>query len=140
MTVRIFYTGDLITPDGSDSSVYGDPCEPGYGAIHESGWVSPDWTLWEVRDDRDAVEPDQYTPDDGPLIDWAADTITRRLNGVEHQGADTRSIYSADSISDAYTGQSIMLAAHIEGMPDNLISAVIRLLAFRDASARSVRA
>lgn len=67
MTYQVFFTGDLITPDDSDTDVYGEPTEAGHGAHLDSGWVSLDWdsgkTVYENRED---VGPDRYTPDDEP--------------------------------------------------------------------------
>lgn len=120
---RIFYTGTLIIPNGTDISVYGEPCEDGYGATMESGWVSPDWSLSEVYENRDDVQPDEWEEEDGDVVEWVIERLSARLIGLEPHGqGDT--FYAADANGpwDAcYTGVSINLAAHVEGLtPDQL--------------------
>jgi len=127
MALEIYYTGDLITPDGSDSSVYGDPCEPGDGATLESGWVSPDWSLGEVHEDRDAVLPDRWRPVDGPMVDWIIERLRDRLNGVESTGGRGGTFYALESTGPydaAYTGVSLMMAAHVHGASESMLRAV----------------
>jgi hypothetical protein len=116
--IRIYYTGTLITPDGSDTGVYGDACEPGAGATMATGWVDPNWSRYEVREDRDDVRPDVFTADDGPLIDWIVRRLVDRLSWIESPAdSDGRTYYAAESDSDPYTGESMMLAAHIDAPP-----------------------
>lgn len=130
--LRVFYTGDLIVPDGSDS--FDDmPCEEGTGATVSHGWVDPDWSLGEVRDERDEVTPDEWTPDDGPMIDWIIDRIGERLGWVadpEPQGSGG-TFYAAEATGpwDAcYTGVSLRLAAHAEGATPEIMRAVSHAL------------
>jgi hypothetical protein len=55
---RVYYTGDLITPDDTDTDVYGEATEEGHGATLESGWISPDWSSYVVHENRGDVAPD----------------------------------------------------------------------------------
>lgn len=118
--VCIYYTGTLITPDGSDSFA-GQPCEPGTGATEMSGWVDPDWSLGEVRANREDVRPDTWTPDDGPMIDWAVTAVANRLGWIDSpESSDGRTYYAAEATGpyDAlYTGVSLTLAAHVDAPP-----------------------
>lgn len=123
MTVQIFYTGTLITPDGSDS-FDGEPCEEGTGATVTDGWVSPDWSRKDVYDNREDVAPDTYTPDDGPLIEWIAERLGTRLIGIEDNGGDVRTFYSSDADTDPYTGVSLRMAAHVDA-PANIVRAAV---------------
>lgn len=118
--VEIWFAGDLITPDDSDTDCYGDPCLPGYGYTLDSGWVDPDWSLWEIWDNREDVRPDEILLSD--LLDWIDDTgqdlealildrVTDRLGPLDSQDGD--SYYSADEIQNYITGQTQILSAHI---------------------------
>lgn len=126
--LQIFYTGDLITPNGSDVSVHGDPCEDGCGADMVSGWVDPDWSLGEVRESHEDVRPDVWSPEDGPMIEWIVDRLRERLNGVEVEGAGDRGTFYAQEptgpYDSAYTGVELMMAAHVEGASPEILRAV----------------
>jgi hypothetical protein len=128
MMLRIYYTGDLIIPDGSDTGVYGDPCEDGMGATVESGWVDPGWSLGVVRESQEDVRPDVWEPDDGPMIEWILERLSDRLNGVEVESAgESGTFYACDATGPydaAYTGVSMMLAAHVEGASPEMLRAV----------------
>lgn len=126
--LQIFYTGDLITPNGSDFSVYGDPCEEGCGADMVSGWVDPDWSLGEVRENREDVRPDVWTPEDGPMIDWIVNRLRKRINVLEVGSAGERGTFYAQEPTGpydaAYTGVELMMAAHVDGASPEMLSAV----------------
>jgi hypothetical protein len=137
MTVEIYYTGDLMTPDGSDTDCYGDGCEPGSGFTLENGWVDPDWTLSEVRESHDDVCPDAYDPENGPLIEWVTDTIISRI-GLPEEGSERGTFYACDSeIISHYTGQEIRLAAHVYGASPAVLSAVRYRLAWLERCAKA---
>lgn len=125
MTVQIFYTGNLVISDGSDIDVHGDGCEPGHGQTLESGWVDPDWTLWEVYENYSDVRPDTFTSDDGPLIEWVADQLTERLGWPEDMECARPTVYASNAIETAYGDKSMRLAAHVDGLSDNLWRAVV---------------
>lgn len=128
MSVRIYYTGDLIVPDASDS-FDGEPCEDGTGATVSHGWVDPDWSLGEVREERDDVRPDawQSFDSDGPVIDWVVERIGERLGWVESPEHADGTLYASEATGpyDAcYTGVSLRMAAHVEGLSPVLLRAV----------------
>lgn len=129
---HIYYTGTLITPDGSDS-FDGEPCEDGSGATVTSGWVDPDWSLGEVRTDRDDVRPDTWTPDDGPMIEWVIERIGARLGWVDSpESSDRGTYYAAETTGpwDAcYTGVSLRMAAHVDASPEVLRAVSLALTA-----------
>lgn len=99
------------------TNVYGEETESGYGEVLTSGWVSPDWTLWDVYESHEDVAPDVMDEDDledMTPVDWLAQQITSRLGAVEMwDGGD--SFYAADATTHPYEGKSIRLAAHPEG-------------------------
>jgi len=114
VTRQVFYTADLITPDGSDTDVYGDSCEVGHGATLTSGWVSPDWSRWDVYENKEDVKPDVYANDDGDVAEWLARVINDRLGAVEGHALDT-SWYAVDADENYTTGVNRHMAAHPEG-------------------------
>lgn len=118
MTVDIYFTGTLITPDDSDTNVYGEPCEPGYGESMADGWVDPDWSLWTVWETREDVRP--HTIDSEDLEDPEDPEEFRRaiLEGIgDVLGAidytDGHSFYAADELIDYRDGERMSLAAHL---------------------------
>lgn len=130
MSVQIYYTGVVTTPDGSDfDGYYGEPVEEGTGFTYESGWFSPSWSRTTVYADRDDVTPDTYSPDDGPLIEWLLDRLSERLGPgfVEPNGDHT--FYAGEADTDPYTGVSVNMAAHVEGVSPAILSAVIYSIA-----------
>lgn len=114
--VEIYYTADIIRPDGSDTGVYGDACGPGEGAELVSGWIDPDWSRDTVYANREDVRPDVWTADDGPMIDWIVQQLHARLGLIDTDGGD-RSYYAAESDSDPYTGVDVRMAAHVDAPP-----------------------
>lgn len=126
---RVFYTADVITPDGSDTWVYGDPCEPGTGATLESGWWSPDWSRWEVYEEPEHVAPDVYDPElrDESPAEWLARVVGDRLGAVEDVSSDS-SWYAADSQENYETGADLRPAAHPEGFTPEELAEAVRLL------------
>lgn len=113
---RIFYTADIIRPDGSDTDVYGEQCGPGHGATMESGWLSPDWSIWDVVESRNDAEPDTYGNDDGPMIDWVVSRLAHRV-GLYANDNGNGTFYAADSDTDFRTGADCLIAAHVEAPP-----------------------
>lgn len=125
---QVFYTGDLRSPDGSDTGVYGDPCEEGHGETMESGWVDPNWSLFAIWEDREDVRPDVMDDDEERSpAQWLADTITDRLGVVESfDGRGT--FYAADGIDNYQTGENMTLAAHAEGFTDDELAEAHNLM------------
>lgn len=125
---RIRFTATIVTPDGSDTNVYGDPCEPGYGAIMEDGWWNPDWSPWEVWPEPESskvIFVDGSDVDD--YLQWFAETPMDRAEALravvlraitEELGAldsfDGVTAYAADSLTHYGTGADVLPAAHVE--------------------------
>lgn len=129
MTRKIFYTADVVTPDGSDTSPDGDATLEGHGATLANGWITPDRPQ-DVYDTREEVAPDvfdasEYDTDDAqrhPAF-WAVSTLTDpdRLYVVEGPQGAGRSVdsgeltvYSGHSAEDL-AGVSVSMAAHLSG-------------------------
>lgn len=122
--VRIYFTGTLISPDDSDTNVYGEPVEEGYGQSMESGWVDPNWGLMTIFPNKEDVRPtvidlhDQYDREEleerfgGNLDDMILAKIGDTLGAIDSWDGETA--YAADPIEDYRTGKSMMLAAHVE--------------------------
>lgn len=132
---KIWVTGDLITPDGSDTSVYGDPCEPGEGMSMESGWVQTGWSRWDVYESRDDVEPFTWEADDGPVVEWIIEKIHETCGWVETDGSDGRTYYGQEADTHAYDGRSMSYAVHIDDASPAILSAVRYGLTFRQSRA-----
>lgn len=128
---KIYYSGTLITPDGSDHSPHGDPCEPGTGATMRHGWVDPSWSRYDLYDDYSDTTPDIWEPADGPLIDWLIDMISQRLGHVELPSGPDVILYATESDDDMTTGKSISLAAHFADVTEPMLSALYYGLAHR---------
>jgi hypothetical protein len=126
----VYFTGDVRTPDGSDTSIHGDPTEEGHGESLETGWIDPDWSLSTVHDKHTDVRPDIFDPADFDPADesrdpavWLVSVLDNRLNGIERQPGGTGTIYSADHIDvNHYTGVTVHLAAHPEGFTEDEIT------------------
>lgn len=126
---KVYYTADLVTPDGSDLW-NGEPCEPGTGAIVSNGWYDPDWCRTEVREERENVRPDIFDPADGidPAV-WLAYTINQRLSGWPEYHGHGEIWYSGhEDEPDAYSGVKVTVAAHAEGFTDAEIRQAADLL------------
>ena len=133
--------------------VYGDACEHGYGATLASGWVEPSWSRYVVYDEPTEPEPiildpiEDYAPDVAERI--VADVLAARgfdtdgrigtvetiasavldiigaPDSVEDGHRDgSLTIYAADEDQDYRTGESARLAAHLDGIPAELLAAV----------------
>jgi hypothetical protein len=134
LSIAVFYTADIVTPDGSDTGVYGDPCEPGHGATLESGWVDMDYDQWTVYDDSSDVRPDLVEGETlTELAESTADAILSRI-GVPESLDNHSTIYGADADQNHRTGQEAMRAAHLylpghvhatpNDIPDHWLAAV----------------
>jgi hypothetical protein len=134
---ELWYTGDKVHYDGSDTDCYGEPCEPGTGYTLEHGWVDPCWSRGDIFGSADQVSPDVWERFDGPMIDWLVDKITERLGWVEMSGLETtagtpRTFYAeTDEEIDISIGDRIRLAVHMENVPDNIARAVAYTIAYR---------
>ena len=125
---QVFYTADIIEAD-SDATERGEP--------DESGWWDPDWTHWEVQDDKSDVKPDVYDPeDDEDPAAWLAEQVSNRLGVID--GADgSGTWYSADDEQNYQTGQSVRPAAHAEGFTDEEIARAEDIMMGKTASRRT---
>jgi hypothetical protein len=114
---QVFYSADLIIPNGSDVSPMGDGCEEGSGADLVSGWYDADWCRTEVQEEQENVRPDVWDADVDPSV-WLAYTLNQRLAGwPEYNDRQTWYAGEADQ-SDYETGISVSVAAHAEGFTD----------------------
>ncbi len=112
-TLDIYFTGDLVTPDGSDTGVYGDGCEVGTGAVLTIGWVDIDWARFTVHDEASAVRPVTVTGDTvAELAAAAAAAIRDRIGAIERDAGSGR-YYAADAARQDVTGVTITYAAHL---------------------------
>lgn len=136
--ISIHFTGDLIRYDGSDTDCYGEATETGDGYTLQSGWVDIDWSRFEVYAERDDVRPDTHTEQDGPVIEWIADTLVNRLGVIELESSNGRTVYAAEDEQDYITGDRITYAAHIDA-PENLTAAALALLGHRVQVERAAR-
>jgi hypothetical protein len=139
---RIFYTADVIRPDGSDTFVYGEATEEGHGATLESGYISPDWSRSTVYENRDDVAADVYADDDGSHVIWLAARIADRLGTVEDNGDGT--LYGQSDIAEGTResiedGISVTAAAHVEGFSPEEISLAVRMVDSRDSVEQFMR-
>ena len=126
--MRIYYSADVRSPytivrDDSGLEIDGDMRQ-------ESGWIDPDWSRTTVHADRGDVTPDAWEPDDGPLIDWLAEQVSRRVGYVEWNTTGTpRTFTCADGEMADATGVSTLLTAHLDGVPDVIARAVAYTIA-----------
>lgn len=137
---RIFYTGYVITPDGSDTSFEGDGVEEGTGTTSEGGWMSPDVSMLWVRETQGEVTPDVFEPDEFDELDdrdpaaWLAKTLGHysRLYEVQTEGVkfdpDGTIFYSSYQHEVDPSGIKVTLQAHVEGFTEEEIAQAIYLL------------
>lgn len=131
MTKRqIFYTADLVLPDGSDTTADGDYCGEGQGYSVESGWWDPDWSYWQVHESRDYARPDEYDAESEgqPVAQWAAECLAKRLKGWPEGNGDG-TYYSGESYAHPYEGKSICPAAHFSGFKRKELRRIAELIA-----------
>lgn len=111
----IYYTAYLFTPDDSDTNVYGEPCEPGYGENVQSGWWSPDFSYWEVNESRNQAEPDIVVSDglldEREYKELIEEVIESRIGAIDSFDGDTA--YASDPRINYITGVHLMCAAHV---------------------------
>jgi len=124
--------------DCTCTNSYGEPTEHGHGYSEQSGWIDLNWSRSQLHDSYEDVDPEYLAnndpqliaqlivgevlkahnePDDSPL--WAdymtvdellMDTIQEQLGAVE---GDHPSYYATDPDVNYYTGEEVMLAAHV---------------------------
>jgi hypothetical protein len=112
---EIYWTGDLIRPDDTDTNVYGEACEPGYGQTMESGWVDPNWSVWLTWDNKEDVKPDvleAWELEEGESVDEAILRLIEERISID--SFDGTTAYAAMPYEHYKTGESMMLAAHVE--------------------------
>ncbi len=133
----IYYTADCIVPDGSDTGIHGDGCEPGSGARLESGWISPRWSMTRVHESHRDVSPDRFESAwDGNPRRWLADRLAERLPGGVGEANRLDCLYSAESAD--YDGIDVSVCAHPYGFADWEIESALNMLA-SDEIARTAR-
>ncbi|MBT8227591.1 MAG: hypothetical protein HKP61_15970 [Dactylosporangium sp.] len=81
----IVYTATIITFDGSATTAYGEPCEPGHGYSEADGFWDPR-RYWRLEASRDRVRPDVCPARCRQPARWLARRITARLGGVDAIG------------------------------------------------------
>jgi hypothetical protein len=89
----IVYTATIITFDGSDTTAYGERCEPGHGYSEAEGFWDPSW-YWRLEASRDRVRPEVCPARCGQPARWLAYRIVARLGGVDSIGGTGESFYS----------------------------------------------
>jgi hypothetical protein len=136
MKKRIFYSATLIESDGSDTGVYGDPCEKGQGQTMSNGWWDPSWSRYEVESCQENVRPDEYDPDAEGIsaAEWLAQRLGQRLNAIERHSAENwredggGAIYACEADTHPYEGKSVSPAAHPEGFTTEEYAEAWRIL------------
>jgi hypothetical protein len=115
---EIRYTATVIVPDDTDTDVYGDQCERGYGATMFTGWYDPDWSRWDVFESREESAVDEITAEEvedrGTLEDAILSVIRDRIGALDSWDGETA--YAADEERDYRTGVTVMATAHVELM------------------------
>ncbi len=135
----IYYSADVITPDGSDSDVYGEACEPGHGMTRENGWLDPDWSRDTVYESHRDVRADRYEAAwDGDPRKWLAERLATRLEYVDLDSATWRSVYSSEGYTDPYTGVTVTVAAHPEGFEQWEIDSALDMIRRERISLRNL--
>ncbi len=112
LTLEIYYTADIVTPDGSDTGVYG--CEPGDGVTLTSGWVDFDWSPWQVEKDAEDTRPDVAEAETvTELASLAAEMIRNRIGNPESVEPGRGTYYATQSLTDYHSGAEARYAAHL---------------------------
>ena len=140
--LKVWYSADVVTPNGSDVSIHGEGCEEGTGADLESGWLSPDWSMTTVYEERDHVKPDRFTMADiDPVdlthygdptrdhVDWLADRLSERLSLVaEYANYRSGNLYGGQDIEpDPYESIRVSICAHPVGFTPEEIERAVRI-------------
>jgi hypothetical protein len=120
--LSVRYTADVISPDGSDTDVYGEPTSPGDGYVLSSGWFAPDWSLYTVSDDPAYGQVDRWSTEEGDPVTWLRARLTEHLVTVDH--AEVGTFYSAATHSNM-AGETTTVAAHAEGFTSEELAAAI---------------
>jgi len=127
--IKIWYTADVIVPNGTDVWVYGDPCEKGCGADLVSGWINPGQSF-DVHEERESVSCDEapsdeeLAEDEATLIAWVVDTIHDRIGWVD-DNIGGHSFYAMGSDNTDYvTGRESSMCAHVHGATDDQLSEI----------------
>ncbi len=113
----IYYTADILTPDGTDTNCYGDPCEAGQGYELAFGWIDLDRDSFTVQDEKTDVRPDTILSDDARFDDgYTLDELIvmdleDRLGVLDSYDGGTA--YAADAILNTKTGESVSSAGHV---------------------------
>jgi hypothetical protein len=89
----IVYTATIITFDGSATTAYGEPCEPGHGYTEADGFWDPS-RYWRLETSRDQVRPDVCPTRCQQPARWLANRIVARLGGVDSIAGTGESFYS----------------------------------------------
>lgn len=122
--IEIRYTATLITPDDTDTNVYGEPCGEGDGQTMEDGWWDPDWSMWEVwpHEEHALVEwidqtmiDEEYGGDENRAIE---EIISNRIGAID--SFDGITAYGADTIDNYITGERVIGAAHITRLEESI--------------------
>lgn len=119
--IEIRYTATLFTPDDSDTNVYGEPCESGFGENMVSGWVRNPSDPFDVDTDE-GIDPANVDPvrlDIDDVADQFGGNVDKAIRSElgDVLGAvdsfDGSTAYASDPIIDYRTGRRVMLAGHV---------------------------
>lgn len=125
----IYFSADVTTMDGSDTTDAGEYCGEGNGYTVESGWISPSWSRTTVHADRGDVTPDVYDASDLAIdpcefdyspLGWLVKRLNDTVYHIERESvsgdADTGvTLYASQADSDPYSGLDVRMAAHVYG-------------------------
>ena len=110
---RVYITATVQTPDGSDTTGDGEPCEPGQGYTVADGWLDPDWSRTDVAESSEDVRPDTWTAEDGDPVEWLRGVLADRLGAIED---DRYAVYAADAAVPGQLGPRSFSVAVIGGV------------------------
>jgi hypothetical protein len=122
MTHTVTFTADVRTPEASAA-----------GQSAASGYINPDWSVWEVWDGpEDAGATFAHDSDDmHSPVTFAARMILDYLGVVEADVSDgpVGTYYASDPVRDPYSARDAYLAVHLGGYSDAQELRLARVLA-----------
>ena len=86
----------------------------------EHGWINPNWSLTEIYENFNDVNPVELFDNDSEetYAQWVTRVVRENLNGVEWDGGDT--FYAAGvEIPNYATGDEMHYALHVIGIDDD---------------------
>ncbi len=151
----VWFSADLRVPNGSDIGGNGEPCLEGHGEDWSNGWWDPQWSRYEVAEERRSVRPMEYTGEDYDMeadwlgedppvespVSWLVRTLGEWLNGgPEVEGFDHSTFYSAgeDQAQDDQ-GRTVQPAAHPYGFTTQELDEAVQRITTERAARRAGR-